>query len=127
MKEFDTVTFLKSIKDVFPYVESTLFILDNNFNWWKKNYEKLEKVLVNAIGKVANKHIEVKTKFTIYNGPDESGDVTLVGPAIEFKFLDTYPEFAEEVKNELKNELGGNSWEGHKILVKDNKIFVFFE
>lgn len=32
MKEFDTVTFSKTIKDIFPYVESTLFILDIKAN-----------------------------------------------------------------------------------------------
>jgi hypothetical protein len=123
-KEYGTITFLNSIKDTFPFIESTIIVLDNNFNWWKKNYEILEEKLANISSGIADKPIEILTRFTIYNGEDENVKaVKWNGPAIEFTFLETSSEFAIKVKNQL----GKSTWEGHKLITEDNKLFILIE
>lgn len=122
-KQYDSVKFLNSIKDTFPYVESAIIVLDNNLNWWKKNYELLEQKLSNIARGLAKTPVEIRTRFTVYSGPDENVEaVTWNGPAIEFTFFEQSPVFVEKVKNQL-----GNTWEGHKVLTDDNKLFILFE
>jgi len=123
-KEYGTITFSNSIKDTFPYIESAIFVLDNNLNWWKKNYELLEEKIANIARGIADKPITIITLFTIYNGPDEKVEsVKWTGPAIEFTFLETSSEFPKKVKKQL----GENTWEGHKLITEDNKLIILFE
>jgi len=123
-KEYGSITFTNSIKDTFPYIESAIIILDNNLNWWKKNYEILENKIANICRGIANKPITILTRFTIYSGADENvKSVKWNGPAIEFTFLETSFDFVEKVKQEL----GKNTWEGHKLIVEDNKLFILIE
>jgi hypothetical protein len=122
-KKYESVTFLNSIKDTFPYVESAIIVLDNNLNWWKKNYEVLEQQLSNAVRGIAKTPVEIRARFTVYSGPDENvKTVTWNGPAIEFTFFEQSPMLVEKVKNTL-----GNTWEGHKLITDDNKLIVLFE
>jgi len=122
-KEYGTVTLLNSIKDTFPYVESAIMILDNNFNWWKANYETFEEVLANEVRGVAKEPVQIRVRFTVYSGPDENVQVVKWnGPAIEFTFIETSPDVVLKIKNNI-----GNTWEGHKLMTEDNKLFVLFE
>ncbi len=123
-KEYGTVTFLNSIKDTFPYIESAILVLDNNFNWWKKNYEVLEKLVANIARGIAEKPVQIRTRFTVYSGPDENVEaVKWSGPAIELTFFENSPEFVKKIKEQL----GGNTWEGHKLITEDNKLIILFE
>jgi hypothetical protein len=123
-KNFGTVTFTNSIADTFPYIESAIFVLDNNLNWWKKNYKVLEEKIANIIRGVADTDTKVLVRFIIYNGPDEIvKSVTWNGPAIEFTFLETSDKFAKKVCEQL----GEKTWEGHKIITENNKLYVLIE
>jgi len=122
-KEYGTVTFLNSIKDTFPYVESAIVVLDNNLRWWKNNYQVLEQKLANEAAGVAKEPVNIRTRFTVYSGPDEAVEsVRWSGPAIEFTFLEKSPNFVKEVQQKL-----GNNWEGHRTITDDNKLIVLFE
>jgi len=123
-KEYGTITFLNSIKDTFPFIESAIIILDNNLNWWKKNYKLLEEKIANISRGIANKPMTIRTRFTIYSGNDENvKSVKWNGPAIEFTFIETSSNFALDVKKQL----GENTWEGHKMITEDNKLFILIE
>ena len=123
-KDFGIITFLNSIQDTFPYIESAILVLDNKLNWWKKNYKTLEEKIANISAEIANENKSVSVRFTIYNGPDENvQSVKWSGPAIEFTFIETSNDFA----NKVKNKLGENTWEGHKMFVDDNKLFILIE
>lgn len=123
-KDFGTSVFLNSISDTFPYIESAIMILDNNLNWWKKNYSVLEQKIANIIGKISDETVNVRIRFTVYSGPDENvKSVKWSGPAIEFTFIETSDEFARKVKDEL----GQNTWEGHKLIVEDNNLYILIE
>lgn len=122
-KEYGTVTYLNSVKDTFPYIESAIIILDNNLRWWKNNYEVLEQELANEIRGVADEPIEVRTRFTVYSGPDETVEsVVWSGPAIEFTLLDVSPITVKKVQQAL-----GNNWHGHRVITDENKIIILFE
>lgn len=122
-KEYGTVTFLNSIKDTFPYIESAIVVLDNNLRWWKNNYEVLEQKLANEIRGIANEPLEIRTRFTIYNGPDEVvKSVIWSGPAIEFTLLDVSPITVKKVQESI-----GNNWEGHRVITDDDKLYVLFQ
>lgn len=121
---FNTVTFINSIQDTFPYIESAILILDNRLNWWKKNHDILEKKIANIVSGLSDKSISIKTRFTIYSGTDENvKSVKWTGPAIEFVFLETSNEFS----NNVKKQLGGKTWEGHKMISEDNKLYIMIE
>ena len=121
-KEFSTVILLNSIKDTFPYIENTILILDNKLNWWKKNYKEFEQLLSNKIAAETSTNINIRTKFIIYNGPDEIETVEWSGPALEFTVEETSSIIVEKIINDI-----GNSWEGHRVISNDNKIIVMFE
>jgi len=121
-KKYGSATFLNSIKDTFPYIESAIMIMDNNFNWWKSNYELLEGKIANEARGVADSPVKISTRFIIYSGPDENVDaVKWSGPAMEFSFVED-PLIADKVKKSI-----GNLWEGHKVLTEDNKLIIMFE
>ena len=123
-KEYGSVTYLNSIQDTFPYIESAIIILDNNLNWWKKNYKVLEEKISNIANGLINKPTKVNIRFTIYNGQDDNvQSVKWTGPAIEFTFLETSDQFA----NDVKTKLGGNTWEGHKLISENNTLYVLIE
>ena len=120
----NTVNFISSIKDTFPYIESTIIKLDNNYDWWKKNAIKLEDELSNEIRAIADSPITINTKLIIYNGKDD--DVQAVrwsAPAIQF----TFPEVSLDFMKKLKSKLGGNTWNGHNTFIEDNNLIVLFE
>ncbi len=122
-KEYGTVTFLNSIEDTFPYIESTVMILDNNFNWWKKNYEKLESLIANEARGFSDKNVEIETRFIIYNGQDENVEmVKWSGPAIEFTFVESSSSLIDDIKKSI-----GNIWEGHKVITYENRLIVMIE
>ena len=122
-KKYNTVTFLNSIKDTFPYIESTIMILDNNLHWWKLNNEVLEKKIANVAAGIANKPVKIEVRFMVYNGPDENVEsVKWSGPALEFTFVEKSTDFVKDIKDEI-----GNTWEGHKLIIDDNKLIIMFE
>ena len=122
-KRIGATTFTNSIKDTFPFIESAIVILDNNLSQWRKNYEKLEELIANEANGLADKPVNVVTRFTVYSGPDENVEsVTWNGPAIEFTFVEKSPGFVRDVKNAI-----GPNWEGHRLITDDNKLIVMFE
>jgi membrane peptidoglycan carboxypeptidase len=50
-KDVAGITFENSTEDQFPYVESAINSLDNNFKWWKENWEGLEQILSQKLQK----------------------------------------------------------------------------
>lgn len=122
-KEYGSVTFLNSVKDTFPYIESAIMILDNNLNWWKSNYKILEELIANEVRGAASSPLKINVRFIIYNGPDENVQyVKWSGPAIEFTIVEGSLQIVDKVKKSL-----GNLWEGHKVLTDENKIIIMFE
>jgi hypothetical protein len=122
-KEYGTVTYLNSIKDTFPYIESAIVVLDNNLRWWKNNYEVLEQQLANEIRGIADEPIKIRTRFTVYSGPDEAVQtVVWSGPAIEFTLLEASPMLVKKVQQKL-----GNNWNGHRVITDENKLIILFE
>ena len=120
---YDSVTFEDSIKDTFPFVESTILKLDNNLAWWKKNYEKIEQLIAEKARDISSNPITIRTKLIIYNGPDENvKTVTWSGPALEFSFLETSSSFVRSVKKSI-----GNTWGGHKLITSENRLVILFE
>lgn len=122
-KEYGSVKFLSSIKDTFPYVESAIYILDNNLNWWKQNSQILEEIIANEARGIANSNVEIVTRFTIYSGTDDVvKSVKWTGPAIEFNFIETSNDFVNKIKESI-----GTTWQGHRVLTEDNKLYIMFE
>ena len=122
-KEFGIVTFKNSIQDTFPYVEAAIVILDNNLNWWKQNFGKLEELIANEAAGIADNPVNIRTRFTVYSGPDEAVDTVIwSGPAIEFTFIEKSSDFVRQLKNSI-----GNTWEGHRLITDDNKLITLFE
>lgn len=122
-KKLETVTFLNTIKDTFPYVESTIIILDNKLGWWKKNGELFEQELANEIRGLASTPIDVRTRLIIYSGPEQQVQaVQRIGPALEFTLQEVSSEFVLKVKNKI-----GNTWNGHRLITDENKLIVMFE
>lgn len=118
------IKFLASTRDVFPYIESAINTLDTNFNWWKRNWEELERKLVTNIIKITDgKSVKIIPRFMIYNGPDEkTPDIIWHGPAIQYIF----DKLSSNKVKELQNLLGGNTWKGHKLIVQDDTLIVLF-
>jgi len=122
-KRMGSSTFINSVKDTFPYIESAIVVLDNNLSWWKKNYESLEETIANEASGLAENPTEIKVRFTVYSGPDENVEsVTWNGPAIELTFIEKSDKFVRDLKNRL-----GTSWEGHRLITDENKLIILFE
>jgi hypothetical protein len=118
------IEFVNTTEDQFPYIESAISKLDSNLNWWKENWELIEKQLINAYKKLyhKNSNIKIRTYFTIYNGVDEvSKDIKWNGPAIEYTFIGADFESIQEMKKYI-----GNILEGHKVFYQGNTITILF-
>lgn len=116
--EADSI-FENTTEDIFPYIESTIDILDDNLNWWKENYNKLEDDIRDAI-KAKEEDTDIKVRFIIFNGRSEE-DIVWHGPAIEYK-MSVPEEIVEHVKESM-----GETWNGHKVIHVNNKLIVMFE
>lgn len=126
-RNVDGVTFINSTEDQFPYVESALNSLDNNFNWWKENWPELEqlmsKYLTDALSdRFESKQIKVSSRFTVFHGADEKvKDVIWTGPAIVYSFEGA----GAGVVNSIKNSFGG-IYKGHKMFTDGDQLVVLF-
>lgn len=122
-KRIGATTFNNTIKDTFPYIESAIVVLDNNLRWWKNNYQELENLIANEANGIASEPVQVVTRFTVYTGPDETVEsVTWSGPAIEFTFIEKSSKFVRDLKNSI-----GNTWEGHRLITDENKLYVLIQ
>jgi hypothetical protein len=114
--------FLKPTQDTFPYIESTLRILDDNLNWWKAHHDEFDEHLLAVVSEV-NPNATIEAKFIIYNGPDERvNDVKRHQPAIKFTIENVTPEETQEIGDKL-----GKEWKGHVIFTHDEDIIVLIE
>lgn len=117
------VNFSNSTDDQFPYIESTLNNIDNNFKWWKENWEILEQLIKQHLDKVSSKSdIDISSRFTMFHGQDEKiSDVIWTGPAIVYTLDGATPEVVEKVKNAF-----GGLFKGRKIFAVDNQLIFLF-
>jgi len=121
--KYNSVNFTSSIKDTFPFIESTIMILDNKLQWWKKKYEELELAIANETMALVKEPIDVKPRFVIYNGTDDSVEAVKISkPAIEFTFIEGTSDIPKKIQTSMNK-----NWEGHRILTEDNKLYVLFE
>ncbi|MFW6311894.1 MAG: hypothetical protein ACOC1K_06635 [Nanoarchaeota archaeon] len=122
-----SVNIKRSIRDTFPFIENTIFILDKYFEWWKNNYKNLEQEIIEAINNIdENADVEIQSRFIIFEGNREDiPSVLWRGPAIEL----TLKGFNSFKIRELKETLENNeaSWEGHRTFTNDNKLIIMFE
>ena len=122
MEKGHTINFLNNVQDTFPYIESALFKIDNNFDWWKTNAKDLQQHISNISTELIQEPLDIKINFVIYNGPDENVEsVTWNAPAVEFTFIEASDKLVRNIAQKL-----GNTWRGHKLNVKDNKIYIMF-
>jgi len=126
-REVNGIIFQNSTEDQFPYVESAINTLDNNFNWWKDNWPGIEQLMAQYVQKVMsdkfeNKKIDVSSRFTMFHGSDEKAkDVIWTGPAIVY----TLKGAGSSVTNAVKKMFGG-IYKGRKIFADgDQLIFLF--
>jgi len=127
-KDVVGLTFENSTEDQFPYVESAINSLDNNFNWWKQNWEGVEQILSQRLQKVlkdngeSSKGIKVSSRFTIFHGTDEKvEDVVWTGPVICFTLNGVNPQSVIDLKESFKG-----IYKGHKIFISDNQFIIMF-
>jgi len=116
--EFDNTT-----RDQFPYVESALNILDNNFDWWRKNWETLEEMIALYLKKEDLKdNVRISSRFTVFHGIDEkTPDVIWSGPVISYSINGATPQ---QVKN-IKDDFGG-IYHGRKMFAHENQLIFLF-
>ena len=74
-RQVNGTTFLNSTEDQFPYVESAINTLDNNFKWWKENWPEIEELIAQYLDKAMsdkfeNKKVDVSSRFTMFHGAD---------------------------------------------------------
>jgi len=121
------VTFLNSTEDQFPYVESALNTLDNNFNWWKENWPELEQLMAQYLeeaisDKFENTKVNVSSRFTVFHGADEKvKDVIWTGPAIVY----TFEGATSGIVRAIKTKFGG-IYKGRKIFADENQLIFLF-
>lgn len=126
-REVNGITFLNSTQDQFPYVESALNTLDNNFNWWKENWPELEQLMAQYIqealeDKFERKNVDVSSRFTVFHGSDEKvKDVVWTGPAIVY----TLKGAGSSIANAVKNKFGG-MYNGRKVFTDGEQIIFLF-
>ncbi len=126
-RKVDGVTFLNSTSDQFPYVESTLNSLDNNFKWWKTNWPDIEQLISKYLNLAKKEHsktakINVSSRLTFFHGTDEKvKDVIWSGPAIVYTFAGGNYEIVKSIKNSF-----GGIYKGHKIFIDDNQLIILF-
>ena len=121
------VQFLNTTEDQFPYVESAINALDDNFNWWKENWADLEQLIAQYLqdalkAKFENARVSVKSRFTMFHGVDEKvEDVVWTGPAIVYTFEGASPSVVSEIKSQF-----GGLYKGHKIFKDNNQLIILF-
>lgn len=116
------VDFLKLTEDTFPYIESTIRILDDNLNWWKAHADEFDKYLLSIVSDI-NNNATIESKFIIYNGPDERlTDIKRHQPALKYTIENITIEEAQEIGDKI-----GDNWEGHTIFTHDEDIIVLIE
>jgi len=126
-REVNGVTFLNSTQDQFPYVESALNTLDNNFNWWKENWPALEELVAQYLHKALEekferKNVNVSSRFTVFHGTDEKvEDVIWTGPAIVY----TLKGAGSSVTNAVKRQFGG-MYKGRKVFADGEQLIFLF-
>jgi len=126
-REVDGVTFLNSTEDQFPYVESAINSLDNNFNWWKNSWPDVEQLIAQYLEKAMKNEFEtsavnISSRFTMFHGADEKAkDVIWTGPAIVYEIEGA----TSSVVSSIKNSFGG-IYKGRKIFTDDNQLIFLF-
>ena len=135
--------FVNKTEDQFPYIESTLNILDDNFNWWKKNWKELEELIAKILNKslsdnMEDSNVSISSRFTVFHGEDDKiKDVVWTGPAIVY----TFEGASSKVINTIRDILGGvykgerddieysrksNLYKGHRMFVYENQLIILF-
>jgi hypothetical protein len=126
-RDVNGIEFLNSTEDAFPYVESALNSLDNNFKWWKEKWPEIEQLIAQYLDEAMKDSFELKkakvtSRFTMFHGTDErSEDVVWTGPAIVYTFIGG----VSGVANKIKNSFGG-MYEGRKIFVDGKQLIILF-
>jgi len=116
------IIFKDSTDDQFPYIESAINVLDENFNWWKENWSTLEQLIAKYLKEVEIdiNNIFVSSRFTIFHGVDKNvEDVVWTGPAIVYTIENISTENLEKVKDSF-----GGMYKGHKIFVVENQLII---
>lgn len=128
------VTFLNSTQDQFPYVESAVNTLDNNFNWWKENWPEIEQLMAQYLQEAVKKSkgefdleskspkVDISSRFTVFHGSDEKvEDVIWTGPAIVY----TLNGASAGIVNSVKRQFGG-MYQGRKVFADGNQLIFLF-
>jgi len=118
--------FINKTKDQFPYVESVINVLDNNFNWWKNNWKELEEDINHNLNKLISNNTDIKifSRFTIFHGnDDEVQDVVWTGPAIVYTFKGTTTDIIEQLRDLLTES---NLYKGHRVFVYEDQLIILF-
>ena len=122
------VSYANETQDQFPYVEAALNSLDNNFNWWKDNWEALEHLIVQYLEKSLSKNMEasrgitISSRFTMFHGHDDKvKDVIWTGPAIVYTITGVPAKVIREVK-----KMFGGIYKGRKIFTEEDQLIFLF-
>lgn len=121
------VQFLNSTQDQFPYVESAINTLDDNFNWWKENWPEIEELIAQYLKKALDDNFErtnvkVSSRFTIFHGNDEKAkDVIWTGPCVVYTFTGA----SSKIIGAIKKSFGG-MYQGKKIFSEGNQLIFMF-
>jgi len=135
--------FINKTQDQFPYIESTLNILDDNFNWWKANWQELEELITKILKKTLsdnmdNSNVSVSSRFTVFHGEDDKvKDVVWTGPAIIYTFNGAPTKIVASIrdilggvykgqKNDLEYSKKSNLYKGHRMFVYENQLIILF-
>ena len=134
VRSANNVTFVNSTADQFPYVESAINTLDNNFNWWKDNWPEIEQLMEQYLKAAQKKSkgefdigtespkIDISSRFTVFHGADEKvGDVIWTGPAIVY----TLNGADQKITNSIKAAFGG-MYKGRKVFTDGNQLIFLF-
>ena len=126
-REANGATFINSTEDQFPYVESAINILDNNFKWWKENWAAIEQLISKYLSEsrrdaVQQQPINIASRFTVFHGADEKvEDVVWTGPAIVYTLNGATSSELRGVKNKF-----GGIYKGKKVFVDVNQLIFLF-
>lgn len=121
------VNFSNSTEDQFPYVESALNTLDNNFNWWKENWPALEQLIAQQLNKATGENQEkgqvtISSRFTVFHGHDDNDtNVVWTGPSIVYTFAGTSGTVVKSIKDAF-----GGIYKGKKMFANNNDLIVLF-
>jgi hypothetical protein len=124
--------FTNATSDQFPYIESALNSLDNNFKWWKESWPEIE-TMIEQYTKAAMKKkdefsttgtdaVKITSRFTMFHGHDEKAkDVIWSGPAVVYTIEGVSPAIVKKVKDEF-----GGLYKGRKIFAEENQLIFLF-